>query len=90
MNQNFWLHEDYCEEERIEAGSDRSFGCTGGIILMVIGAATAFVGGALPPVACLIFVAGVVLLFLGIVARSRLSGLNKIWLKSRRRNLNSG
>src|SRR5712671_27312 len=81
MSQNFSLHENYRDEEPTEAGSDRAFGCTVGTILMVIGAAKAFLAGALPPVACLIFAAGAVLLLLGIVAPSRLSALNRLWLK---------
>jgi large-conductance mechanosensitive channel len=81
VSQNFSFHENYRDGEAIEAGSDRSFGYTVGTILMVIGAAKAFVAGALPPVACLIFAAGVLLLLLGFVAPSRLSALNRIWLK---------
>jgi hypothetical protein len=48
---------------------------------MVIGAAKAFVAGAIPLVACLIFAAGALLLLLGIFAPSRLSALNRVWLK---------
>jgi Saxitoxin biosynthesis operon protein SxtJ len=81
MGQNFSLHENYRDAEPTEASSDRAFGCTVGTILMVIGAAKAFVAAALPPIACLIFVAGAVLLLLGIVAPSRLSTLNRLWLK---------
>ena len=78
---NFSLHENYRDEEPTEAGGDRAFGCTVGSILMVIGAAKAFVTGAVLPVACLIFVAGAGLLFLGIIAPSRLSALNRVWSK---------
>lgn len=81
MSQKFSLHENYRDEEPIEAGSDRAFGYTVGSILMVIGAAKAFVAGALPPLACSIFALGAVLLLLGIVAPSRLSALNRIWLR---------
>jgi hypothetical protein len=81
VSQNFSLHENYRDEEPIQAGSDRAFGCTVGSVLMVIGAAKAFVAGAIPPLACFIFAAGAVLLLLGIVAPARLSGLKKIWLK---------
>jgi hypothetical protein len=81
VSQNFSLHENYRDEEPVEAGSDRAFGCTVGSILIVIGATKVFVAGAVPPFACLIFVAGAVLLLLGVVAPSRLSALNKIWLK---------
>lgn len=81
MSQTFSLHENYRDEEPVEAGSDRAFGCTVGSILIVIGATKVFVAGAVRPFACLIFVAGAVLLLLGIVAPSRLSVLNKIWLK---------
>jgi hypothetical protein len=65
----------------IEAGSDRVFGCTVGTIVMVIGAAKAFVAGAVPPIACRTFVMGAVVLLLGIVAPSRLSTLNRLWSK---------
>jgi hypothetical protein len=81
LSSNFSLHENYRENEAIETGSDRGFGCTVGSILMLIGAAKAFVAGAVLPIAFLIFVAGAVLLLLGIVAPSRLSKLNKIWLR---------
>ena len=81
MSQNSSLHENYRDEEPTEAGSDRAFGCTVGSILMLIGAAKAFVAGAIFWVACLIFVSGSVLLLLGIIAPSRLSTLNGIWLK---------
>jgi hypothetical protein len=80
VSENFSLHENYRDEEPVEAGGDRAFGCTVGSILMVIGAAKAF-AGAMPLVACLIFVAGASLLLLGIFAPSRLSGLNRAWLK---------
>ena len=80
MRQNFSLHENYRDDEPAEAGSNRAFGCTVGAILMVIGAAKAFIAGAVPPVSFLIFAAGAVLLLLGIVAPSRLSGLKKLWL----------
>jgi large-conductance mechanosensitive channel len=48
---------------------------------MAIGATKTFVAGAVLPIALLIFVVGAVLLLLGIVAPSRLSTLNKTWLK---------
>ena len=81
MKHNFSLHENYSDEEPVEVGSDRTFGCTVGSILILIGATKAFVAGAAHPIACLAFAAGAVLLLLGIVAPSRLSKLNKIWLK---------
>ena len=81
MSQKFSLHENYRDEEPIEPGSARAFGCTLGTILIVIGVAKAFMAGTIPLVACLIFVAGAVLLLLGIVAPSRLSALNALWLK---------
>lgn len=81
MSQNFSLHEHYRDEESTQPGTDRAFGCTVGSVLVVIGAAKAFVAGALPLLACLIFAVGAVLLLLGIVAPSRLSALNRIWLK---------
>jgi hypothetical protein len=79
MSQNFSLHENYRDEESIEGGSDRAFGCTVGSILIVIGVAKVSVAGALSPVACVLFAAGPMLLLLGIVAPSRLSPLNRIW-----------
>jgi hypothetical protein len=81
VSQNFSPHESYHDTAPIEAGSDRAFGCTVGSILMAIGAAKAFVAGAVTPIACLIFVAGAVLLLLGIVVPSRLSKVNRLWLK---------
>jgi len=81
VSQNFSLHENYRDAEPTEAGSDRAFGCTVGSILMVIGAAKAFVAGTVAPVACLFFAAGALLLLLGIVAPSRLSTLSRLWLK---------
>jgi len=78
---NFSLHESYRDDEPAEIGSDRAFGCSVGIILMVIGAAKAFMAGAVTPVSILIFMPGVVLLFLGIAAPWCLSTLNRIWLK---------
>jgi large-conductance mechanosensitive channel len=81
VSQNISLHENYRDEEPIEAGSDRAFGCTVGSIFMVIGTAKAVAAGALPPITCSIFAVGVVLLLAGIFAPSRLSVLNRIWLK---------
>jgi large-conductance mechanosensitive channel len=81
VGQNFSFHENYRDQEPTEAGSDRAFGCTVGTILMVIGAAKALVAGAIPLVACLIFAAGALLVLLGIFATSRLSPLNRVWLK---------
>jgi Saxitoxin biosynthesis operon protein SxtJ len=81
VSQNFSLHENYRDDEPAEAGGDRAFGCTVGSILMAIGAAKAFAAGAILLVACLIFIAGAVLLLIGIFAPSRLSGLNRAWLK---------
>jgi large-conductance mechanosensitive channel len=74
-------HENYGDDEPPQAGSDRAFGCTVGTVLMVIGAAKAFVAGAVTPASFLIVVPGTVLLLLGIVAPSRLSALNRFWLK---------
>jgi hypothetical protein len=81
VHQHFSLHENYRDEEPIRAGGDRAFGCTVGIILMVIGTARAFAASAIPIVACLIFAVGALLLLLGIFAPARLSPLNTIWLK---------
>ena len=81
MSQNSSLHENYRDEEPTVAGSDRAFGCTVGSILMLIGATKALVSGAISAVVCLIFVSGALLLLLGIAAPSRLSTLNRVWLK---------
>ena len=81
MSQNSSLHENYRDEEPTEAGSDRTFGCTVGGMLMVIGTIKAFAAGAISSVVCLIFASGALLLLLGIVAPSRLSALNRLWLK---------
>jgi hypothetical protein len=81
VNQNFSPHESYRDKELSEAGSDRAFGCTVGTVLMVIGALKVFLAGAPHPSACLIFGAGALLLLFGIAAPSRLSMLNRLWLK---------
>jgi hypothetical protein len=81
MSEDFSPHEHYRDEQPTEAGSDRVFGCTVGSTLMVIAATKAFVAGAFPPIAWLIFASGGLLLLLGIVAPSRLSTLNKLWSK---------
>jgi hypothetical protein len=81
VRQNFSLHENYRDIEPTEAGGDRAFGCTVGSILVVIAAAKAFAAGALAPVEFVIFAAGALLLLIGIVAPSRLSTLNRLWLK---------
>jgi hypothetical protein len=47
----------------------------------VIGVAKASIAGAVSPVACMISAAGAVLLLFGIIAPSRLSALNRIWLR---------
>ena len=81
MSQNSSLHENYRDEEPTETGSDRTFGCTVGSMLMLIGAAKTFVAGAISSVACLIFALGALLLLLGIFVPARLSALNRLWLK---------
>jgi hypothetical protein len=81
MSQKFSPHENYADDEPIEAGSDRAFGCTVGGILIVIGATKMVIAGAVLPVAALIFVLGVILLLLGIVSPKRLSILNRLWMK---------
>jgi len=82
VSQNSSLHENYRDEEPTEAGSDRTFGCIVGGMLMVIGTIKAFAAGAISSVVCLIFASGALLLSLGIVAPSRLSTLNRVWLKA--------
>jgi len=81
MKENFSLHENYRDEEPAKAGSNRAFGCTVGSILIAISAIKAFVTGAVLPIGFLMFVTGAVLLLFGIIAPSRLSTLNKFWLK---------
>jgi hypothetical protein len=80
VSHNPSLHEDYRDDERVEAGSNRAFGCAVGIILILIGTAKALVAGAILPVPCLIFVAGAILSLVGVVAPSRLSALHRLWL----------
>jgi len=75
------FHENYHEEELTEAGSNRAFGCTVGSILVAIGAIKAFVAATVLPIACVLFAAGAMLLSLGIIAPSRLSALNHLWMK---------
>ena len=81
MSQNSSLHENYRDEEPTEGGSDRAFGCTVGSILMLISATKAFVAGAISSVVCLIFALGALLFLLGVFVPSRLSALNRLWLK---------
>ena len=82
VSENSSLHENYSDDEPIVPSSDRAFGCTVGIILIGIGATKVLVTGAIGPVSCLVFAAGAALLSLGILAPSRLSALNKLWLKA--------
>jgi Saxitoxin biosynthesis operon protein SxtJ len=81
VSPSFSPHESYRDEEPSEAGSDRVFGCTVGIVLMVIGALRVFLAGAPHPAACVTFGVGALLLLFGIAAPSRLSVLNRLWLK---------
>jgi hypothetical protein len=74
-------HRSHREDEPIDPGSDRAFGFTVGSVLMAIGAAKSFMAGAITLVSFVIFVPGPILLLLGAVAPSRLSALNKFWLK---------
>lgn len=74
-------HENYHDDQTVEVGGDRKFGCTLGTILLLIGMAKAFTAGMVTPVALLFATPGVVLLSLGIVAPSCLSPLNRLWLK---------
>jgi hypothetical protein len=75
------LHENYRDDAPIETGSNRAFGCTVGTIAMVIGATKAVLAAAVTPVSLLIFAAGAALLLVGIIAPSRLSALNRLWLR---------
>jgi hypothetical protein len=81
VTQNFSFHEIYSDEEPTAAGSDRAFGCTVGSILILIAGAKALMAEAASPILYLIFIAGAVLLLVGIAAPSRLSLLNKGWSK---------
>ena len=81
MTSNFSPYENYRDNEAIKTGSDRAFGFTVGTVLILIGTIKAFAAGAISSVVCLIFASGALLLLLGIVAPSRLSALNRLWLK---------
>ena len=81
MSQNISLHENYHDEGPTEAGSDRKFGCIVGAILMALGVTKIFSAGSLTSVSLLMFVAGTVLLVLGIFAPARLSVLNRLWMR---------
>jgi hypothetical protein len=81
VKQNFSLHESYHDGESVEVGSDRSFGYTVGGILMAFGAFKGYMAAAVTPVAALTFVPGALLLLFGIVAPSRLSPLNRLWMR---------
>ena len=81
MTKNFSPHENYREDEPVDLGSDRAFGYTVGTVLMGIGVAKSFMAGAITLVSFLIFVPGPILVLFGAVAPSRLSALNKFWLK---------
>jgi Saxitoxin biosynthesis operon protein SxtJ len=80
VSQNF-SHEDYSGDQPIEGSSNRAFGCTVGAVSMVLGAARAFIAGAVTPVSLLLIAAGAVLVLFGIAAPSRLAVLNRLWLK---------
>jgi hypothetical protein len=75
--QNFSLHENWRDDEPVEIGSPRSFGCTTGAILIVIGVVRAFMAGTVFPISWLLLAAGVALLLFGIAAPARLSTLNR-------------
>jgi hypothetical protein len=81
VSRNFSPHENYNDDEPVKTSSDRTFGCTVGTIAMVIGAVKALIAEAATPLALLIFVAGVMLLFFGLLAPARLSALNWYWLQ---------
>jgi hypothetical protein len=80
VNRNF-SHESYHDNQAVEVGGDRSFGCTLGAILIVIGLGRSFTAGMVTTVAFLIFALGVALLSLAIAAPYRLTRLNRLWLK---------
>src|SRR5207249_1121623 len=82
LTENASRHDNYRQDEPNDPGSDRAFGYTVGTILIGIGAAKSFMAGAITPVSFLIFVPGPILVLFGAVAPSRLSGLNKFWLKT--------
>ena len=75
------LHENYSDDAPIEVGGNRAFGCTVGTIAMVIGAAKAAFALEVTPISLSIFAAGAALLLVGIIAPSRLSVLNRLWLQ---------
>lgn len=81
MKRQIALHESYRDDEPSKAGSDRAFGCIVGTILIVLGSAKCFNEGGLPPIAFVLVIAGTVLLLVGLVAPSRLSLLNRLWLR---------
>ena len=81
MKGDFGLHENYRDEGPVASGSDRSFGLTVGGILLVFGAATGLLAGALTLTAVLCVAIGAALLLFGIIAPARLTRLNRLWLR---------
>jgi hypothetical protein len=81
LTENVSPHDNYRQDDPNNPGSDRAFGYTVGTILMAIGAAKSFMAGAITLVSFLIFVPGPILVLFGVVAPSRLSVLNRFWLK---------
>ena len=77
MAQNFSLHENYRDDEPVENSSPRSFGCTVGAILVLIGIVKACMAGTVFLISWLLLAAGVALLFFGIAAPARLSMLHR-------------
>ena len=81
MTRDFSLHESYQEAEPVSGSSDRSFGCTVGSVLIVLGAVKSALAGMVTIVAGLMLAAGAILLLFGILAPSRLAPLNRLWLR---------
>jgi len=75
------LHETYRDDAPPEAGSNRAFGCTVGGIAMALGVVKAVLAAAVTWFPLAIFLAGAMLLLLGLVAPAHLSVPHRLWLR---------
>ncbi len=74
------FHEDFSRGDDVKSGTDRGFGLTvGGILLLIAAARTYFHG--IGWVSYGMAGIGLVLVLLGLVAPTRLSGLHHAWVK---------
>ena len=81
MARGFSPHENFSDDEPVETGSNRAFGCTVGAIAMAIGALKAALAAAVTLLSSVLFAAGAVLFLFGLAAPARLSAVKRLWLQ---------